>query len=240
MKMRALSAYLVAPFFLYLPAAVADAVSSSVVYQAVVGSQLVGLSTQLTVPSEPAKQGTLFLWPGVQPDTGAVNYMPISNGVLQPVLTWGPSCAPDAPSETYASWWISGQYVNTYGDEIGYKGCLGGAVMPVNVGDQLVMNMTLDGTTWTQTILDLQTLQSVSYAIDMKGQEQDIADFDIEDYSAIVPGDIVFTNTVLTFSGGVFPSNCSARIGNTGNSASAPVIIDNGKQCRIDKIVLKM
>ena len=94
MKTRALSAFLIALFFLCPPGAIADAVTSGVVYQAVVGSQLVGLSTQLAVPSEPAKRGTLFLWPGVQPDTGALNYLPISNGVLQPVLTWGPSCAP--------------------------------------------------------------------------------------------------------------------------------------------------
>ena len=49
------------------------------------------------VPEEPTARGTLFLWPGLQPlrgpDPGRVG-----NGVLQPVLTWGTSCAPKKPA----------------------------------------------------------------------------------------------------------------------------------------------
>jgi hypothetical protein len=72
-----------------------------------------GLHTTMTVPEKPPPSGTLFLWPGLQPLPGGKNYNPIGNGVLQPVLMWSGTCAPTAPS-SYASWWISAQYVNTY------------------------------------------------------------------------------------------------------------------------------
>ena len=97
-------------------------------------TQIVGLHTTLTVPAKPPASGTLFLWPGLQPLPGGKNYDPIGNGVLQPVLTWGGTCAPTAPN-SYASWWISAQYVNTYGTDQGYTGCHGGQGMDVAVGD---------------------------------------------------------------------------------------------------------
>ena len=48
-----------------------------------------------------------LLWPGLQPDGPGANDQPLDNGVLQPVLTWGPTCAPNAPDgDPYGSWWI--------------------------------------------------------------------------------------------------------------------------------------
>jgi hypothetical protein len=79
------------------------------------GNEIVGLRTTLRVPAKPEPAGTIFLWPGLQPDRDGRNYFPIGNGVLQPVLTWGPSCAPGEKPRTYSTWWISGQYVNTQG-----------------------------------------------------------------------------------------------------------------------------
>ena len=63
-----------------------------------VATQIVALSTVLTVPAKPPASGTLFLWPGLQPLPGGANFNPIGNGVLQPVLTWGGTCAPTASS----------------------------------------------------------------------------------------------------------------------------------------------
>jgi hypothetical protein len=104
----------------------------------------------MVVPPAPPASGTLFLWPGLQPD--GVNFEPIDNGVLQPVLTWGPSCAPGKQPRTYSTWWISGQYVNTNGQVSGYTGCAGGTFMSVNVCDTLDIDMVLSGTNWIQTI----------------------------------------------------------------------------------------
>src|SRR5262249_3603543 len=97
-------------------------------------NRILGLETTLTVPPKPPASGTLFLWPGLQPLPGSANFTPINNGVLQSVLTWGKTCAPNAPLDPYASWWISAQYVNTFGIEPGYTGCQGGEGIDVAVG----------------------------------------------------------------------------------------------------------
>lgn len=122
--------------------------------------QIVRLQTTMVVPPKPPASGTLFLWPGIDPD--GANFDPINNGVLQPVLTWGPSCAPGTQPLDYSTWWISGQYVNTNGNVSGYTGCDGGPIMSVNVCDTLNMDIALAGTVWTQTITDVQTNQTVT------------------------------------------------------------------------------
>lgn len=151
-------------------------------------------SMDFNVPPLPAqKSGTLFIWPGLQPLGGAAHFDPIDNGVLQPVLTYGGSCAPNQPPEIsshpYDSWWISGQYVNTYGHQPGYTGCHGGAVMAVPVGDWLHVNMSLTGDhrTWIQSITSKTTGRTVSYSIDMQGQSQNWAEFQFENYGDFTP-----------------------------------------------------
>ena len=125
-------------------------------------NQIVRLQTTLTVLPKPPASGTLFLWPGLDPN--GANFYPIDNGVLQPVLTWGSSCAPGTQPRAYSTWWISAQYVNTNGSNPGFIGCYGGPVMSVNVGDTLNMDIQLTGTVWNQTVLDVQTNQSVSFS----------------------------------------------------------------------------
>ena len=73
-----------------------NARQNAVGYTASLQSLLVRLQTKLTVPTKPPPTGTVFLWPGVQPLRGGPNFAPVNNGVLQPVLTWGSSCAPAA------------------------------------------------------------------------------------------------------------------------------------------------
>ena len=118
-------------------------------------NQVVYMETTLIVPPKQAHQGTIFLWPGLQP--GGANFYPIDNGVLQSVLTWGPSCAPGNQPPAYSTWWISAQYVNTYGNLTGYTGCLGGPIMAVNPGNQLLIQFKLNGTVWTQIVTNLDT-----------------------------------------------------------------------------------
>jgi len=199
-------------------------------------SEITRLRTDLLVPPGPVASGTLFLWPGLQP--GGANFDPINNGVLQPVLTWGSSCAPGKQPRSYSTWWISGQYVNTFGKEPGYTGCQGGPVMPVAVGDTLAIDMSLSGTTWTQTVTDVQTSQSVSYSIDMKGQAQNDAYFVIEGYSSKPVSQVVFTNTVITFAASD-SADCKLAMRGQTDYVSVPAASSDGRSCSIQEIILR-
>jgi hypothetical protein len=200
-------------------------------------NQVTSLTTTLTVPVKPlANTGTLFLWPGIQP--GGANFDPIDNGVLQPVLTWGPTCAPNAPRNAYTSWWISAQYVNTFGSDPGYTGCLGGDGMSVAVGDELVLVMTLNGTVWSQTVTDSVSMQSVSFDLDMLGQAQNYAEFSIEIYTENPASDVVFTDTTVTFADAEAAA-CQPTVRGINDFFTNPQASADGKQCTIDRIVLR-
>ncbi|WP_097235655.1 hypothetical protein [Streptomyces sp. 1331.2] len=165
-------------------------------------NQIVGLSTSFVVPPMPSKVGTTFLWPGLEPVDNGVNFEPIGKGVLQPVLTWGPSCAPAAgkPAEAYSSWWISGQYVNTLGSQPGDQGCFSGAAMLVKPGDKLEVDLKLESASgqWVQTIGDKG--KRVSFSFDLQGQAQDRVMFYIENYDgAPYAGPLSFSHTTVTF-----------------------------------------
>jgi len=198
--------------------------------------QIVRLQTKLVVPPTPPASGTLFLWPGLQPD--GVNFEPIDNGVLQPVLTWGPSCAPGKPPRSYSTWWISGQYVNTNGQVSGYTGCDGGSIMSVNVCDTLDIDMAVSGTVWTQTVTDEQTNQTVTYSLDMKGQAQNLAYFVIEEYSSAPVTEVIFTDTILTFDSSD-ATDCKLSMRGQTDYVSSPVASGDGLQCSIPQIILR-
>lgn len=200
-------------------------------------TQIVGLHTTLTVPEKPSPSGTLFLWPGLQPLPGGKNYNPIGNGVLQPVLTWGGTCAPTAPN-SYASWWISAQYVNTYGNDQGHTGCLGGQGMDVAVGDQLDIAMTLAGTVWSQIVVDRQTGHMATFDIDMNGQAQDWAIFTIESDGSEPISDVVFTSTTVTLAD-ADGAACQPSTRGQNDYFSAPQSSTDGKTCCISKIILR-
>jgi len=209
----------------------------------VASSPIVEFDTTMIVPETPAASGTLFLWPGLQPLRGGANYAVLDNGVLQPVLTWGPTCAPNAPAQSYKSWWISGQYVNTYitsssPNYASYNGCHGGPGMTVAVGDTLDMRFVLNGTDWTQTVTNQRTAQSVSYTVDMLGQAQASAEFVIEEYSAKLVSDVVFTSSVITFASSA-KSACQPAQRGTNDYFSAPRVSADGLRCCIGKVILR-
>lgn len=199
-------------------------------------NQIVRLQTSLLVPAEPPPSGTLFLWPGLQPN--GANFLPIDNGVLQPVLTWGPSCAPGKQPRAYSTWWISGQYVNTNGSAPGYTGCEGGPIMSVDVGDTLSIDMALSGTIWTQTVTDTETGQSVAYSIDMMNQAQTLAYFVIEEYSSAPTSDVIFTGNTITF-GAADSADCKLTMRGQTDYVSVPVPSSDGRSCAIAEIILR-
>ena len=209
----------------------------AVTLQASQQTTVVDFTTTLTVPPAPgSNNGTLFLWPGLQP--GGANYDPIDNGVLQPVLTWGNSCAPGQQPTPYSTWWVSSQYVNTYGHDPNYMGCYGGNIMSVAVGDQLLMHFYIEGSVWVQDVTDVQTGKKVTFSIDMQMQAQNLIEFIIESYGPEPMTDVVFTDTTITFANPTASSCWPIARGPT-DYVSPPSTSPNGLHCAIDEIVLR-
>ncbi|KAJ3256964.1 hypothetical protein HDU77_002904 [Chytriomyces hyalinus] len=157
------------------------------------GNTFTEFGVSLLVPPLPQRpqensQLTFFLWPGLQPgfSQNNINFEPLGNGVLQPVLTYGVSCVPNVEPGTdpYAQWLVSGLYVNLDKKPTG-EICNGGAVMSVQPGDTIRFLFTLtQQTIWTQTVTSQNTGKSVSYSIDLGGQTQGRAELEVELYNA--------------------------------------------------------
>jgi hypothetical protein len=211
-------------------------------------NQLIGLHTHLAVPPlpptpVPAREAVLFVWPGILPDTSSANDLPIGRGVLQPVLSWGSSCAPVTQPPPFTTWWISGQYVNTLGSDPGYEGCQSGSALVPNVGDTLDLNMSLtpDSGVWTQTIIDTTTSKTVSFPIDMEQQGQNEIYFAIETwYAATLLTPVVFTDTTIAFLSADTTGTCSNQMagGNNAYAMTPPILQAGDTQCYIQAIYL--
>jgi hypothetical protein len=197
--------------------------------------EFLSVKSTLTVPSKPAPtQGTLFLWPGLQPlkQDSAVGY-----GVLQPVLTWGSSCAPGTLSAA-DGWWISAQYVGTPPGSFSVT-CKGGKVMKVDVGDKIDIEMTLNGTTWKQTLTDQRNGESVDFSVDLKGQKQQWLLHQIETPTSTKPvDDVIFTAITAKLSASQ-PKSCFPNAKGTNDYFSPPRASADGKTCCIAKIILR-
>jgi hypothetical protein len=168
-------------------------------FRAPSGNEIVELQATLVVPPRPPSVGTVFLWPGLQPE--------IDNGVLQSVLTWGDSCATEDLPPTHSSWWISAQYVQSRGD------CRGGETMLVEPGDRLRIRFQLSGTTWFQSILNASSGQEVKFEFDLENEAQTQAIFAIEtDKDAIAPSVVVFEDIVLRFRSPNDPDKMACRV----------------------------
>jgi hypothetical protein len=209
----------------------------SVQFQSSTQTQITELRTTLAVPAKPPPSGTLFLWPGLQPLPNGKNYNPIGNGVLQPVLTWGSTCAMGAP-DNYTTWWISGQYVNTFSLTASYSGCNGGPGMDVNVDELLDIDMVLSGTVWKQTITDRQTSKTVDFSMDLMNQAQNWAIFDIEADGSEPVSDVIFTATTITRAD-ADAAGCEASTRGQTDYFAAPRISSDGKKCCVSKIILR-
>jgi hypothetical protein len=181
----------------------------------------------------------LFIWPGLQ-HSGGADPGRVGNGVLQPVLTWGPSCNPKAPGKgnDYMGWWISAMYVNVSSGAAGAGGCAGGMAMDVAVGDRLYIDFAVKGNEWTQTVVDLANQKKVDFAFDLKGQDQNWVIWDIETPGSSRPAeDTYFEKSVLTFTSPV--TSCQPTSAPEVDFFSAPVLSPDGLNCCYDKMILK-
>jgi hypothetical protein len=195
--------------------------------------------TILPVPKLPSARSTLFIWPGLQ-HSGGADPARLGNGVLQPVLTWGPSCNPKAPGKgnDYKGWWISGMYVNVSTGAAGPGGCAGGEPIDVEVGDRLYIDFSNDGTEWTQDVVSLNTMKSATFTFDLKGQDQNWAIWDIETPGSSRPAeDTYFEKSVLTFESPV--TTCQPTSAPEVDHFTAPILSPDGLHCCYEKMTLK-
>jgi hypothetical protein len=197
--------------------------------------EFLSVKSTLIVPSKPTPtRGTLFLWPGLQPlkQSATVGY-----GVLQPVLTWGSSCAPGTLSVS-DGWWISSQYVGTPPGSFSVV-CKGGKVMKVEVGDKLDIDMTLNGTKWTQTVTNQRNGESVDFTNDLQGQKQQWLLHQIEVPTSTKPiDDVIFTSISAKLSASQ-PKACFPNAKGTNDYFSPPRASADGQTCCIAKIILR-
>jgi hypothetical protein len=201
-------------------------------------NQFVGVHATLTVPAKPPPGGVIFVWPGTQTFPDGATVQPVGEGVLQPVLTWGNSCVPGALFG-YDTWWISPVYVNDATSIPELNGCHGGSVITVDVGDRLDLDMRLDGTTWNQTVIDQNSKKSTKFSIDLRGQLQQRAIFEIELPTSAKPTeDVIFEDIVLTMRDPE-PGACALNNRGTNDYATKSRVSADGLHCCIDRIVLR-
>jgi hypothetical protein len=213
--------------------------SGDIEFQFSTKNAILSLRATMEVPAKPKPAGTVFLWPGLQPLPGGKNYNPVGNGVLQPVLTWGGTCASNAPANSYANWWIAAQYVNVYGNDHSHTGCLGGKGMDVQVGDLLDISMSVDENIWNQTVTDEQSGKTVTYDIDMLGQAQLWGIFEIELPTATKPAaDVVFTSVEITLASPE-PQSCQPSSRGVNDFFSTPFASSDGLRCCIARMALR-
>ena len=218
-------------------AGASDPLTKSVRFSVSSNNEVVRLRTKFRVPAKPPASGTLFIWPGLQPH--GRSFLPIDNGVLQSVLTWGPSCAPGNKPADYSDWWISAQYVNCFGHYKGYTDCHGGPVIKVEPGQLLDMDFWLEGSVWKQTVLNESTGEIVGFSIDMLGQAQNEIIFELESWNAPSIKGVEFLDTEFNLRS---PEKAACNSSNLQDAdfASKPQSNDQGTACKIEKIVLSL
>lgn len=213
-------------------------VSGLVGYEVNAPAVFTRLRTTLAVPAEPAPNGQVYIWSGIQPTPSSTNLQPIGNGGLLPVLTWGPSCAPDAPP-SYSTWWIAPMYSNISSSDPQYSGCHTGTVVLAQPEQLIDIEIRLEGSEWVQSVVNRETMEASEFSIDLDGQAQGRAFFNIELQTNNKPTeDVVFTHTVLTMDASA-PEACQPFLRGMNDYAAQPRISADGRHCCIDRIVLR-
>jgi len=215
-------------------------------------NQIIGFQTTTVVPPLPASSSNtsayIDYWPGLDPAYGSVNYSPINDGVLQPVLEF---------ATPYSSWVAISVYDNdngvmppivdgyqtTYPQEVdgdnNFNSAHAFTVMP---GDEIVEDMTLDQTTgyWTVNLTDITSNETTTLIMNMQSQGQNLAYFALEIwYGMPMNNPAIFTNSTLTFAAADITGICSDTTAQNNNYGMTPPTLDaTGTKCSIAEVVL--
>ena len=110
--------------------------------------------------------------------------------------------------------------------------------MDVAVGERLYIDFAVKGNAWTQTVVNLNNMKKIDFTIDLKGQDQNWAIWDIETPSSSRPAeDTYFEKSVLTFTQPV--TSCQPSSAAEVDYFSAPVLSTDGLNCCYEKLILK-
>jgi hypothetical protein len=130
-------------------------------------------------------------------------------------------------------------YSNISSSDPQYAGCHGGRGLLAEPRQWLEIDVHLEGTRWTERVVNRDTLDASSFSLDLKGQAQGRAFFVIELPSGNKPTeDIVFSHTVLSMDTSD-PAACQPVLRGPNDFASKPRVSSDGKHCCIDRIVLR-
>jgi hypothetical protein len=112
--------------------------------------------------------------------------------------------------------------------------------MDVEPGDTLHIEMSFSGSQWIQRVRKSQKGRSIDYVIDLRGQAQHYAYFDIElgDDGGPHVADVEFTDTTISFAE-PDPDSCVVRAWGPDDRTTRPKVRRGGSECFIQRIVLK-
>jgi hypothetical protein len=204
------------------------------------GNQVTALHTTLTAPTlppaMPPPMGSLELFASLMPNPLSAAPSVADMGAIQPTLSWGPTCVPSSPKNAYADWWASGDYVDNL--LAGSSVCQGGNGMAVKAGDDLAIDLVLQGTVWSETLTDGRNDHSVTFDIDVEGLPEVFPTFAIATNGQSPVSDIVFTSTTITLASPE-PNACQPALRGPNDAFSAPSASADGQTCCVSHIVLR-
>jgi hypothetical protein len=217
-----------------------SATSDGVVYGRVVfsvgaGNGVTGLHTTLTVPDEPSSMGSLEVFPSLMPNPLAPAPSAADLGAIQPTLAWGPTCLPSSPNNAYSAWSASGDYID---NALVTSVCQGGDGMDVKPGDDLAIDLVLQGTVWGETITNPRNGRTVTFDVDVEGEPEVFPTFAIAPNGQSPVSDIVFSATTITMASSE-PTACQPTLRGPTDSFSTPMASPDGQTCCIAHIVLR-
>jgi hypothetical protein len=215
-------------------------------------NQIIGFQTTTVAPPLPASSSIsgayIAYWPGLEPLTNSVNYLPTNGGVLQPALLFVGAVS--------TGWGANSSYYNSNGIPPIVEGAMGNSAavgddnfnnpgdpngFTVLPGDVVAEDMVLDQTTgyWTVNLTDTTSNQSNTLVINMQGQGQNYALFAMEiGYGLPVTNPVIFTNSTLTFASPDTTGICTSS-GPSNNYVTTPPTLDStGTKCSIAEVIL--
>jgi hypothetical protein len=98
--------------------------------------------------------------------------------------------------------------------------------------------MSLAGSIWNQTILNVRSGESVAFGIDLRGQEQAYARFKVEPHDGGRAPDVSFQNTTIDFARSD-SQNCDLREQGPDDVVMTRVLASDSLSCSIETIMLK-
>jgi hypothetical protein len=217
-------------------------------------NQIIDFQTTTVAPTLPPASSNnsayIDYWPGLEPLTNSVNYLPTNGGLLQPAMLVGASAQ---------GWGGNSSYYNSNGVPPIVEGAIGNQGNSAAVGDNnfnnpgspngftvlpgdvIAEDMVLDQTTgdWTVNFTDTTSNRSNTLILNMQGQGQNFAIFALETwYGMPLNNPVIFTNSTLTFASPDTTGICTSS-GPSNNYVTTPPTLDStGTKCSIAEVIL--